>query len=111
MPATQSSAAAWKMSVPTIFAAVSGKTSSITSPKKVPLPTEVSPTMKPPLAPIATAMTLSRSLSRNGAVRRLGAVTNVFAEEAEAAEDQRHADHLRRTRLDAVPYCLEPLAT
>ena len=36
------------MSVPTIFAAVSGKTSSITSAKNVPLPTDVRPTTKPP---------------------------------------------------------------
>ena len=36
------------VSVPTTFDAVSGKTSSITSPKKVPLPTEVRPTTKPP---------------------------------------------------------------
>ena len=59
-PATQSSAAAWKMSVPTIFGAVSGKTITITSPKNVPQPTEVRPTTKPKTAPIATAMILSR---------------------------------------------------
>ncbi len=58
-PATQSRAAAWKMSVPTTFAAVSGKTSSITSPKKVPLPTEVRPTTNPPPMPVRSAITLS----------------------------------------------------
>ena len=67
MPATQSSAAAWKMSVPTIFAAVNGNTSSITRPKNVPLPTDVRPTRKPPLAPRATQITRSRFVSRNGA--------------------------------------------
>ena len=55
-PATLSSSAAWKMSVPTIFAAVSGNAISITSPKSVPLPTEVSPTTNPPTTPVATAM-------------------------------------------------------
>ena len=66
-PATQSSSAAWKRSVPTIFAAVSGKATIITSPKNVPEPTEVSPTMKPPKIPIRTAIVLSRRCSRNGA--------------------------------------------
>src|SRR5262249_54329585 len=67
-PATQSRAAAWNMSVPTIFGAVSGKRSSIASPKNVPEPTEVSPTTKPQLAPISTASTLSRVDRRNGAL-------------------------------------------
>ena len=71
-PATQSSAAAWKMSVPTIFVTVSGKTSSMTSPKNVPLPTDVRPTTKPQTAPIANAIDLvARCASRNGASRRL----------------------------------------
>jgi len=46
---------AWKMSVPTILAIVSGYTITMTSPKNVPLPTDVRPTMKPKTAPIATA--------------------------------------------------------
>ena len=54
------------MSVPTIFAAVSGKAISITSPKTVPLPTEVSPTTKPPTTPVRTAITLSRGPRMNG---------------------------------------------
>ena len=58
MPATQSSAAAWKMSVPTIFATVNGYTITITRPKKVPLPTDVSPTMNPNTAPMPQARTL-----------------------------------------------------
>ena len=66
-PATQRSSAAWKRSVPTIFAAVSGKAIIITRPKNVPEPTDVSPTMKPPKIPIRTAITLSRRCSRNGA--------------------------------------------
>ena len=41
------------MSVPTTLCARSGKTNSIVSPKNVPLPTEVSPTMNPPTSPIA----------------------------------------------------------
>ena len=40
---------------------------SIASPKNVPEPTEVSPTMKPPKAPIAIAISLSRRARRNGA--------------------------------------------
>ena len=67
-PATQSSSAAWKRSVPTIFAAVSGKAIIITSPKNVPEPTEVRPTMNPPKIPIRTAIVLSRRCIRNGAL-------------------------------------------
>ena len=66
-PATQSSAAAWKMSVPTIFGSVSGKTSTITRPKNVPLPTEVRPTTNPQVAPSVNAISLSRRVIRNGA--------------------------------------------
>ena len=54
------------MSVPTIFAAVSGKAISITRPKSVPLPTDVSPTTKPPIIPVATAIARSRFERRNG---------------------------------------------
>ena len=54
------------MSVPTIFAAVRGNAISITSPKSVPLPTEVSPTTNPPTTPVATAIARSRFVSRNG---------------------------------------------
>src|SRR5581483_6867134 len=67
IPATQRSAAAWKMSVPTIFAMVSGYTRTITRPKNVPLPTEVRPTTKPNTAPMITASTLSRVVRRKGA--------------------------------------------
>ena len=87
MPATQSSAAAWKMSVPTIFAAVSGKTSSITRPKKVPLPTDVSPTTKPPLAPSATQISRSRFGEQEGRIGGLDAALDErLREEAEPAE-------------------------
>ena len=65
-PATASSTAAWKMSVPTIFAAVSGKAISITSPNSVPLPTDVRPTTNPPTTPVAKAIMRSRFVSRNG---------------------------------------------
>ena len=65
-PATVSRTAAWKMSVPTIFAAVSGNAISITSPKSVPLPTDVSPTTKPPTIPVATAIARSRGWRMNG---------------------------------------------
>jgi hypothetical protein len=54
------------MSVPTIFGIVNGYTSTITSPKNVPLPTDVSPTTNPNTAPIATARILSRRLRMNG---------------------------------------------
>ena len=68
------------MSVPTIFAAVNGNTSSMTSPKKVPLPTDVRPTRNPPLAPSATQMTRSRFVSRNGAFEGwTPRLMNVFA--------------------------------
>jgi hypothetical protein len=62
-----SSAAAWKMSVPTIFGSVSGNIRTITSPKNVPLPTEVRPTTKPQTAPSVNAMIRSRRCSRKGA--------------------------------------------
>ena len=55
------------MSVPTILATVSGKTITMIRPKNVPLPTEVSPTTKPQVAPSATAITRSRFVSRKGA--------------------------------------------
>ena len=55
------------MSVPTIFGRVSGYTSTMIKPKKVPLPTDVSPTTKPNTAPIVVARILSRRFSRNGA--------------------------------------------
>ena len=54
------------MSVPTIFAAVSGNAISITRPKIVPLPTEVRPTTKPPTTPVATAIARSRFERMNG---------------------------------------------
>ena len=54
------------MSVPTIRAMVSGKTNTITSPKYVPLPTDVRPTTKPNTAPVAIAMSLSRCDMMNG---------------------------------------------
>ena len=50
-------------------ARVSGKTNTITSPKNVPLPTEVRPTMKPKTAPIATAAILSAALEDESARR------------------------------------------
>jgi hypothetical protein len=55
------------MSVPTIFGRVSGNTSTMTRPKKVPLPTEVRPTTKPHTAPSVNAISRSRRVSRNGA--------------------------------------------
>ena len=77
-PATHRSAAAWKMSVPTTRAAESGKRISIARPKNVPLPTEVSPTMKPPKAPIPIAISLSRVSTGNGAYEFSFPRTNVF---------------------------------
>ena len=59
-PATLSSAAACAMSVPTTYFAASGYARSMASAKSVPLPTEVSPTMKPPTRPIETATIRSR---------------------------------------------------
>ena len=66
------------MSVPTTFDAVSGNTSSITSPKKVPLPTDVSPTMKPPATPRKNAIRRSDVASTNGASLFARPVRNVF---------------------------------
>jgi hypothetical protein len=63
-PAAQRRTAAWKMSVPTTFAAVRGKTTRSMSPKKVPLPTDVSPSTKPPRTPPVNAMARSRAVSR-----------------------------------------------
>src|SRR5207247_1796702 len=57
----------WKMSVPTIFRAVSGKAMIITRAKNVPLPTDVRPTMKPPQKPRKKAIRRSRFVSRKGA--------------------------------------------
>ena len=54
------------MSVPTIFAAVSGNAISITSPNSVPLPTDVRPTTNPPTTPVARAITRSRFERMNG---------------------------------------------
>ena len=99
-PATQSNAAAWVISVPTIFGAVSGKTSSIASPKNVPEPTDVSPTTNPPRAPIATATTLSRAEQERRVVRSTR--DERLREEAEAAEDQRGADDLLHRRVRAL---------
>ena len=105
MPATQSSAAACQMSVPTIFAAVSGKTRIMISPKNVPLPTDVSPTTKPPEAPSATAMILSRRESRNGASSdRAPMLMNVLATRPDRADHQGEADHLRERVVSPSPY-------
>ena len=92
-PATQSSSAAWKRSVPTILAAVSGKATIITSPKNVPEPTEVRPTMKPPKMPIRTAIVLSRRCSRNGASLPERAQERLD-EEADPADHERDPEHL-----------------
>ena len=53
--------------MPTIFCAVSGKRSSIASPKNVPEPTDVRPTTKPHAAPITIATNRSRGRRMNGA--------------------------------------------
>lgn len=50
-PSEVRSAAAWKMSVPTILCARSGNTTSNVRPKKTPLPTDVKPTTNPPKHP------------------------------------------------------------
>ncbi len=119
MPATQSRAAAWKMSVPTILAAVSGKTSSITSPKNVPLPnfffihtqnvplpTEVSPTMKPPLAPSATQMVRSRLASRKGALDGwTPRLTNVLARKPRPPSTSAPPITFAEADSTPLPYC------
>ena len=100
-PATQSSSAAWKRSVPTIFAAVSGNAIIITRPKNVPEPTDVSPTTKPPKTPIRTAITWSW---RGEDERRVVAVRadERLDEEADPADDERDAEDLLRGALVAV---------
>ena len=106
MPATQSRAAAWKMSVPTILAAVSGKTSSITSPKNVPLPTEVSPTMKPPLAPSATQIIRSRLASRKGALDGwTPRLTNVLARKPRPPSTSAPPITFAEADSTPLPYC------
>ena len=77
-PATQSSSAAWSMSVPTIRAAESGKSKSMARPKKVPEPTDVRPTMKPKTAPIRIANKRSRR-ARSKRASTLCPRRNVFA--------------------------------
>ena len=62
------SAAAWAMSVPTTYFAANGKAKSIARAKSVPLPTDVSPTMKPPTSPIDTATIRSRFVRRLSAL-------------------------------------------
>jgi hypothetical protein len=57
------------MSVPTMNLAARGKASSIARPKRVPLPTDVRPTTKPPTAPIATATIRSLLVSRTSPAR------------------------------------------
>ncbi len=105
MPATQSSAAACQMSVPTIFAAVSGNATIITSPKNVPLPTEVSPTTKPPEAPRATAMILSRRASRKGSsVATTPRLMNVFATNPSAPRTSAPPISCARTSFRPEPY-------
>ena len=100
-PATQRSSAAWKRSVPTIFAAVSGNATIITSPKNVPEPTDVSPTMKPPKIPIRTAIVLSRRCSRNGALLPARSHERLD-EEPDPADHERDPEDLLRGALVPV---------
>jgi hypothetical protein len=62
------------MSVPTILCAPSGKMNSIVRAKNVPLPTDVSPTMKPPNMPI----TIAASRSRQTMSKRSSSPTTFF---------------------------------
>ena len=64
--------------MPTIRLAESGKSSSIARPKKVPDPTDVSPTTKPNTAPITIAATLSWRRRWNSALIECPRM-NVFA--------------------------------
>ena len=96
------------MSVPTIFAAVSGKAISITSPKSVPLPTDVRPTTKPPTMPVATAIARSRFARMNGLSSGLE-WRYALIEEADPAEDERDAeDRLRGVLVAVAVLALEP---
>ena len=100
-PATQSSSAAWSMSVPTIRVRRQRVSrSSIASPKNVPEPTDVSPTMNPQRrADHDRDHLVARAEQERRRRLALRDRRNVFASEAEAAEDQRAADDLAHRRL------------
>src|SRR5262249_34136911 len=100
-PATQSSAAAWKMSVPTMFAAAMGKISSMSRPKNVPLPTEVRPTKNTAGAPVRARADLAPPVELPVFMDRLR-LQEGLREKAEAADDQRHADDLPLGRCETV---------
>ena len=66
-------------SVPTTLCARSGNSTSSVSPKKTPLPTDVSPTMKPPKAPMRTAATRSRFVRCQSSSPGVPVWTRLFA--------------------------------
>ena len=108
-PATYSSTAAWKMSVPTTLCARSGKMTSSVSPKKTPLPTEVSPTMKPPKAPMRIAARQSRRLRCSWQIAGRGGAHEALRHEPGCAEEQCGAQHLPHHRLDVVAVAVSQL--
>ena len=89
------------MSVPTIWAIDSGKKIIIVSPKKVPLPTEVRPTMKPPIEPDGDRANPVGGLE---AERRtaLSGVHHRLDEERQPADEQRDPENLLGGVLPAV---------
>ena len=91
------------MSVPTTNFAASGYASSIASAKSVPLPTDVSPTMKPPTRPIEIATIRSRGVSRPRRTHRPALVQERLGDERDRADEQREAEHPALHRVDAVP--------
>ena len=81
----------------------SGNRSRSARPKNVPEPTEVSPTMKPNVAPITIAITRTRVvIAKWSSSSRCGDRQEHLREEPEAAEDQRGADDLAHRRLRRV---------
>ena len=109
-PATYSSTAAWKMSVPTTLWARSGKMTSSVSPKKTPLPTEVRPDDEAaedpdqdrgdPIAIRELPVRIARRATR---------LDEALRDEPDRAEEQRCAEHLPHHGLGLVAVALGQL--
>ena len=90
--------------MPTTLCALSGKTNSIVSPKNVPLPTEVSPTMKPPTMPDRDrGEAVAPYHVEAVVVADLPFLTKLFSTSPTAAEEQRPAEDVAHHLGGAVP--------
>ena len=90
------------MSVPTTLAERSGNRKSIDSPKKTPVPTEVSPTIRPPMAPDRDGRDAGRAAQQERRVAVLVVADEALRRQPERAEHERTGEDACHHRLGAV---------